>query len=393
MESSLPTVDLRPSGAPSWMRCPGFVVLGRTFPNTSSVYAAEGTKAHAIAAALLNDKTVDGEIDSAIFEYVNFVKERAQGHTLMVEQTVFIEDITGEKGATGTGDVFIISADGKTLIGIDLKFGMGNRIDAQNNEQGMIYLGAALRQFGLIYNFEKFVFIINQPRLHHVSEWEFSREQLETFLDEVKFRADFILRVLKGETKFIPEQDLTPGEKQCRFCRAAAICPALAKHVLAVAADDFVDLTAKVPAKFNNALSKLETIDNQKLSWFMQNTGLMEDFIKAVRAKTEAELFAGRDVPGYKLVEGKRGNRKWIDETAAEDAMLELAEIEGDIYTQEVISVSKAEKLFKKEPKKWAKLHEFITQNEGKPSVAPSTDPRPALQIGNIADSFEVIED
>jgi hypothetical protein len=90
-------------------------------------------------------------------------------------------------------------------------------------------------------------------------------------------------------------------------------------------------------------------------------------------------LFAGEEVPRYKIVQGKRGIRKWKDES-------QLPQLDS-LYEQVVISPTKAEKLFKKNDI-WTALQEHIYQPEGKPSVAHISDKRPALS--NL-DDFEVI--
>lgn len=379
-----------PSGWSRGSLCPGSYLLTKDMPDVSSSYADEGTVAHAIAASLLRNEPVEGDIDENILAYVDYVRAEAVGGVLVVEQRMPIESITGEKDAYGTVDTAIFKDD--TIIIVDLKFGMGHRVEAKGNEQLLIYLAAALRQFEALGDFKHFKIAIMQPRLNHVSEWEVTREYLDEFLDEVKFKTDFIWRLLRGEVEFKPEQDLVPSEETCRFCKARATCPALANKVMSLVSDDFVDLDKSPTAVIEKAIAKIDTLDNRKLSHVMQNVGLLEDFIKAVRAKVELELFAGHEVPGFKIVEGKRGNRKWEDEKEVEKAMKELELTDDQIYTKEVISVSKAEKLLKKEPKKWTRLCDFVTQTEGKPSVTSSTDPRPAIQIGTGEDAFEVIE-
>jgi hypothetical protein len=121
---------------------------------------------------------------------------------------------------------------------------------------------------------------------------------------------------------------------------------------------------------------------------------LIEDWCKAVRAKVEAELFAGRPVPGYKLVQGKKGNRQWTSKEEAE-AMLKGFKLKvEEMYDLKLISPTSAEKLAKATPpvigpRQWPKLSAYITQAEGSPSVAPESDKRPALVVTPVADAFE----
>lgn len=396
-----------PSSAETWMTCCGALLAQKNIPDKESEDAALGTAQHDCAAYCLtnnrdaadcigmvfNKIILDDDMAENVQTYLDQIREIAEGNHLLIENKLPIEHITGERGAKGTADAVIISAAGDVISISDAKFGY-SKVYAKRNKQMMIYALAAVDEFSAFGDFKIVTMRIHQPRINSYDDWTCAREELEKFRDEVQFKADTALRLYHGVTKFIPEQDLIPSDKGCKWCRAQSTCVALQNHVMSVMSEDFVDLTNTSVAKIEKNTVKLDQVDNVKLSKLMQSADMIESFLKAVRARVESELFAGRGVLGYKLVEGKKGNRKWEDESLAEKAMKDLAIPEDDIYTKEVISVSKAEKLLsKKEPKKWAKLHEFITQNEGKPSVAPSTDPRPALQIGNIADSFEVIED
>jgi hypothetical protein len=124
----------------------------------------------------------------------------------------------------------------------------------------------------------------------------------------------------------------------------------------------------------------------------MDAISAIEDWCKAVRAKVEAELFAGRPVPGYKLVQGKKGNRQWTSKEEAE-AMLKGFKLKvEEMYDLKLISPTSAEKLAKAAvigPRQWPKLSAYITQAEGSPSVAPESDKRPALVVTPVADAFE----
>ena len=53
---------------------------------------------------------------------------------------------------------------------------------------------------------------------------------------------------------------------------------------------------------------------------------------------------------------------------------------------------NEAEKLLKDSPKRWDRVQSLITQSEGKPSVAPESDKRPALVITPTENDFENLE-
>ena len=135
-----------------------------------------------------------------------------------------------------------------------------------------------------------------------------------------------------------------------------------------------------------------ETVDMQTgdnyLPIAMAKVGMVEDWCKAVRAEVERRLLAGQNVDGYKLVEGKRGSRKWVGDDAVEQLFKSFRLRQDEMYDFSLISPTKAEKVFKENPKRWAKVKDLITQSTGKPSVAPATDKRQAIAVQSVADDF-----
>ena len=134
---------------------------------------------------------------------------------------------------------------------------------------------------------------------------------------------------------------------------------------------------------------------------------LIEDWLKAVRAEVERRLLASEEVPGYKLVRGKQGNRAWADKVAAEAALKAMRLKVEQMYDLSLISPTSAEKLAPKldgdgkpkpvkdgqeppaiGPRQWKTLQGLIVRAEGKAHVAPAADPRPALVLTPAADEF-----
>ena len=371
------------------MACPGSVALEAAFPDQSSAYAAEGTLAHTLASEHLDGSglhpsqrigevhEVDGytfTVDAAMADYVDnycrLVREYADGGLLLVEQRVSIEHVTGETGATGTSDAIIVDTTKRTLYVVDLKYGMGVKVDAGDNPQLMMYALGAMEQCDQLGEFDQVCMVIHQPRLNHVSEhwiyvgdlWAFKRRAAEA-----------------AELTRQPDAPLVPGEKQCRFCKAKATCPALRAEVTEVVSGSATLDEFLVP--------DMATGDNY-LSVAMSKVGLVEDWCKAVRAEVERRLLAGQTVDGFKLVEGRRGNRKWSDDAEVEALFKSFRLRQDEMYDYSLISPTKAEKLLKDTPKRWEKAEALISRAEGKPSVAPATDKRSSLTVQSVADDF-----
>lgn len=399
---------LSPSGAHRWMRCPGSVVLEAPYPDSSSSYAREGTAAHELAALVLESppttaqdyvgKRIEFEDDGEtihwpitqdmadhVDDYVKLVRERAEGKTLFVECKLPIGHITGESGATGTSDVVIVDHANATIEVIDLKFGMGVRVGAENNEQTQMYALGALEEYGILGDFDYVTMVIHQPRLNHVSEWSIPVAQLLHFGDNVRAAA---MNCGNAEA-YGADAYLFPGEKPCRFCKAKATCPALRAEVAEVVGGSSA-ATLDEFAEFAPETVDMQTGDNY-LPIAMSKVGMVEDWCKAVRAEVERRLLAGQSVDGYKLVEGKRGHRKWVGHGEIEALFKSFRLRQDEMYDFSLISPTKAEKLFKENPKRWAKVKDLITQSTGNPSVAPTTDKRPALAVQSVADDFRDI--
>lgn len=412
-----------PSAAHRWIPCPGSMILEKNIANTSSVHADEGTAAHFLASECLerdrnaadfldcfivvkngnaawdneNAETrtgfcVDLEMSENVQKYLDAVRSQADGNDLLVEQRVNFSGFIDAENAFGTGDAIII---GQSEIQVhDLKYGRGVKVDAENNEQLKLYALGALSDFGMFGDFTHARLVIHQPRLNHVSEAVISIEELYDFAHRAKNTVQMIKAIDAGTAIFEAKDMLNPGEKQCHWCKAKATCPALIEHVIETVAGEFDDLSAcDLEAEIEQAIDAVPEHENQLLAKLYASLPIIESWSKAVAEAVSSKLHSGEPVPGYKLVQGRAGNRAWSNVEDAEQVLKGMRLKVEEMYDLKLISPTNAEKLQKAGvigPRQWTKVQDLIVRPEGKPTVAHESDKRPALEVNPLND-FETV--
>lgn len=366
---------LSASGAHRWMACTPSARLELEFEDNSGEAAAEGTAAHALAEhklrralKLRSRKPVSpfdsDEMDTHTDDYVAFVLEAlSQAKSFCSDPLVLIEQkLDFSKyvpNGFGTGDCVII-ADG-TLHIVDFKYGQGVLVNAEENPQMKLYALGALALFDGIYDIDTVSLSIFQPRRENIGTFTVTKEALYQWAEEV-------LRPT-ARLAFDGGGDYAPGE-WCQFCRAAVKCRARAESKLRLAALDF-------------ALPPL--LSNEEIAEVLASIGDLTNWANEIMAyATDAAVSHGKQWPGFKVVEG-RSNRKYSDE----EAVAEAAKAAGyrDIYRQSLITVTEMEKLLGK-PKFQEVLGGLILKPQGKPTLVPESDKRPAMNLSSAITDF-----
>jgi hypothetical protein len=370
---------LSASGSAKWSLCPGSVFAEKDLPNTTSVFAEEGTAAHELAELLLrgdDELTLVGDVigvtlpDSGVVvtqdmydyvqTYVSYVNSISG--ELFVEQRVDFSHIAPD--GFGTSDAIVINDNTMTII--DLKYGKGVRVDAENNTQGILYALGAVNDYGMLFNIKTINIVIVQPRLDHISEWTIGIDELNRWGERLKQAAELSLS---------DNAPRSPGEKQCQWCRAKATCPALAKLTESTLMTSFDNLDTSKPEQLTDEQLKI-ALDNKKLivSWF-----------DAVETLVTDRLSTGQGFNGYKLVAG-RANRAWRDEAATAAALRDVLG-EETLYTRKIISPAQAEKELGKSRAEL--LDDLVTKPEGAPTLVPESDKRPPVNVSK--NDFDLI--
>ena len=344
---------LSASGSATWLNCAASPRLCANIPNESSHFAEEGTRAHAQAEAMLTGaEQPHPDMADDVRPYVEFVEELAAGAELHIEQRLEYTEWVAE--GFGTADAVIISGD--TIIVVDLKFGKGVKVSADENPQLRLYALAALQKWHWDKGITQVRAIVSQPRLDHISSEELSVQDLLTWGEWVKERA-----ILTTE----PTAKATPGEKQCRWCRARYTCRARAIASLTVIGSDHLS-----PADIGALLPHLAEVK----SWASD-----------IEAQAMTLLEAGSEVTGYKLVEGRA--IRTLTDTAVDT--LRAAGLDDEaIYRQSYRTLGDIEKALGGKKKAAPVLEKCTTKPAGKPAIVPNSDPRPALN-GTVA-NFEI---
>ena len=358
------------SNAHRWLECAGSVKAEAKLPNISSPFAIEGTKAHDLGEQVLttSDSILDIFYDQEMAEYVRTYTDYVRSLCITSDMILIEERVDYSAwvpGGFGTADAIVLNGD--TLHVVDLKYGMGVQVFAKNNPQGMLYALGAYAQVKSTKSVKKVVITIVQPRLDHISEWEISIKDLLKWAQWVSQRA-----ALTQSDNAVR----TPGEKQCRFCKAKPHCAALLKHTEDILLADFENI---------EELPDLETLTDIQISKALDAKSLIEGWMKSISEHVKDKLESGHGFPGYKLVEG-RSIRRWYDE---EEAKLQLRKImdPDKVTISKVISPTQAQKILG--PKRKSEIDNMVVKPTGKPTLVKESDKRDPVNV--TLDDFKVV--
>lgn len=402
-----PRIDLNPSSASRWVTCtasPRFIMENaEKLPPDDTAYNQEGTTAHEVAAALLQDREpdltkcptpIDKEMHKHAWDYAEYVQ--SLGGKVIVEQKF---PLWYNAGRNGYVDAAVLSPDHTHIV--DYKYGQGVVVDPFENLQGAIYARSAMREAIAIGGIEEGKLLVSPVSIHiyqprgrgaedspsHV--WETTWGELLEFTQQVTKAAELILS--NGETGFVP------SDKACRFCPANTmvagdtpgsmkkLCPALQKKVNNT-------LEVLPPLKKEIKLAQPNAISMEQLAAVLQHGDAIKEWVDDAKAYALEYMKGGGTIEGFKLVLGRAGNRYWVNPERAAKLLLESTHLrENEVWEKSVVSPGGAEKLLGKN-KLSLDLMNLVARNEGKPTIAPVADKRPEYAI-NAASEFEKIED
>lgn len=377
---SSPGSILRPSDSSRWLRCVGAIHLSRGLPNLDAEYNASGSLSHWLLQWALEHPTLDlnvwlgREMKYGTPEYTFKIDEdrldrvrscvtninREPGQ-MLVEHRLDTTPVLGVPDQEGHSDIIKLYPEGGVvkdemlLKGVltvhDYKDGY-LLVNARDNTQGIIYLCAAMMEFGLIGEFNAFRFCIHQPKINHYDEWTYTRAELEAFMALVRPVAKLAYDIYHGNTAFDPEIHLQAGEEQCFWCPVRGRCVARAKRI--------INMFAPIVAKHE--------VDDKTLSLIHSMIAEVRQALTDYETEAHRRAMAGATIDGYKLVYGNKGKRTWADEKNAEQSLSLLLPPEKVFKPPEVISPTQAEALLKKG---YAPLSSLVTQSPAQLRLVP----------------------
>ena len=365
---------LSASSAHRWLTCPPSAVAAEAYPEQDTEFTREGTLAHEVAEAIASGRTVSAnpvaaevarEMVLCAEEYRDYIQglKKTDDAIVLLEQRVDFSPWVPD--GFGTCDCIIIQDD--TLIIIDYKYGQGVAVSATDNPQMKLYALGALNDYGLALDVTKVEMHIFQPRINNISVDSLSVDTLTTWGEkEVKPIAQ---KAIKGKGTY------KAGE-HCKFCPHAGRCRTLTK-----VCTEYVETHSLRVA--------LPVLAPHEVAEVLQMEPLIKLWLKRVTGQALTTLLDGGEIPGYKVVEGKPGHRKWTDELQVAEVLKAAGYPQEDITETKLLSPAGMDKVIGK--KKVAELlAAHIGQNPGAPQVVPETDKRPVYdRLAEAQKDFE----
>lgn len=350
--------------------CPGSLILNAGQDDKESEAAAWGTAAHEVGEYALRNPdqecsdyphptvktkrhaiTVDDEVVECAQTYVDYVRSRMAGKTLLVEQKFSLAAINPPMEAGGTGDAVLLDHDAGHIEIVDLKGGRGIVVEAEGNKQLRTYaLGAILANPG---PWKQVTVTIVQPRAPHPD----GRIRSETFhvADLIEWTGDLLEAMTLADLATRYRSDWTPEEwargylkagAHCTFCKAAATCPALASRAL----DE-----AKVHFQPEGAVSTPPdpaSLTIPQIVRVLDAADMIGNWLNAVRAYAQEQAEMGvemTDGDSTYVLTPKRATRKWKDEDPVMDLALATGRETSDFYQEpKLMTPPQVEKLLGK---------------------------------------------
>lgn len=387
---------LSASSSHRWLNCTPAPRLEEQLPEAASEYAESGRLAHSIAELkarkyflepmssrtynarlkkLQEDPYYDRNMDGATDMYLDHLKKLAMDFKspsfVALETRVDYSDYV--PGGFGTADCIMIG-EGRLDV-IDYKNGAGVLVEAEGNSQMMLYALGALKIYAPIFGdtIKEVYLSIVQPNASGIKETGMDVEALKAWGEGyVKPRA---------EMAFSGEGDFFPGE-WCRFCRARAQCSARAAKML-----ELEPMKGAIPDGDSHTAASTQApvplLTDAQVGDVLTRALDLEAWVKDLKDYALADALAGREISGFKVVEG-RGSRDWKDLDSAFETLRGRGIDDALLWERKPVTPPALEKAIGKAS--FAEASEGLVEKKpGKPALVPASDKRPQYNAACIA--------
>lgn len=367
---------LSPSGSHRWMHCTPSARLEENLPDSTSSAAEEGTVAHELAeyaldaymkgeyTPLLDDlptpkhiaanQYYSPEMDKYVTDYVCYVcdlyelEEKAE---MSIERKFDLTSYVPE--CFGSCDCDIVGT--KVLNIIDLKYGKGVQVDAKDNSQLMMYALGVLRTLSpkRQAEIETVRMHIAQVRLGNYSVFEMTARDL----------THWGIHVLRptAEKAFSGQGNTVVGS-HCKFCKFKAQCRAQRDALVG----DF------------ETLGDTKALSLDEIADLLTKVDMYSDWLSSVKSHALSEALAGKNLKGWKLVEG-RSVRTIKDEAKAIGILVGMGFTAEELTNHKLKGIGDLEKKVGKKALA-INLGDLIMKPKGAPTLALESDKREAIQ-------------
>ena len=364
---------LSASGSKRWLSCTPSAKLEATLPEQKRGagafdFSQEGTTAHSLAEVKLRyhfgqigteeyesdykkiqeTPYYNDDFEAHVDNYVLYVRSQiGEGDVPLFEQRVDFSDWVPD--GFGTADVVILSKHAIRVI--DLKFGKGIPVHAQDNPQLRLYALGAYSKFKEEFpEIKEVSYTIHQPRLDSISTDG-------TTISKLVDWANYFVKP-KAKKAWSGAGEFLPGE-WCGFCRAKAQCRARSDYNTELAKQDFKNPRLLSEEEVSEVLVKAQNLK----TWVND----VEEF--ALNRAVDQGVIP----PGYKLGMTVT-HRKISDSQLAATVLVEKGMSPEVIWEQPKLkSISVLEKLGPKgQVVSW--LGELVQRPEGAPKLIRSKE-------------------
>lgn len=403
---------LAPSGADTWMTCPGSVEAQDGLPDDTTEYAAEGTGAHEIS-----DFCLTYDIDAykliglkyqvrgteeirnhhglitgrreRTFSYIwdeedaDFLQPgldwlRAQPGDFYGEHKVDISNWLGD-GQFGTLDRAIVQAMLERFIINDLKWGRGIPVSVRGTKQLRLYaLGFWWNVARYFENIKSLLLVIDQPRSWiEGGTWEITLDELLEFGEEVRPAA---------ERALIPGAERIPSKAGCHWCKrrkAPGGCYAYDEWMLGI-----LRLTRAELADIEEIIMG-RVLTSEERARIVQHSTLIENWMEKLEDDALQEALTTGESGGLKAIEGRKLPDRWKDPVEASEIL--DSKIGRARYAKpKLITPQQAVNYLTTDEDK-AEVEAVITRGIKKPTLVPLDDKRPSIK--SLNDQLAEMED